>query len=208
VKIRAICDQFTIHPLVSEDLLTVTHRPKVDEYDNYLFIIMKSVDYVDSNLVFNHHAFTLFEDFLLSFSDLPDSFNPITERISKTSGRIRNHNIQYLFFSLADFLLDSYFTVLEQLGDDIEDLELEVLSNPDSNSVAKIHRIKGELIALRRAIWPMRESINVLIRSDIVDEQSRIYFKDLYDHTIEILDTVEKATEIPYRDSWTSTSLP
>ena len=114
----------------------------------------------------------------------------------KASGKARGHDIQYLFFSLADFLLDSYFGVLEKIGDDIEELEIELLNDPDSDSVASIHRIKGELIALRRAVWPMRESINVLIRSDFVDESNRIYFKDLYDHTIEILDTVEG-----YRDT-------
>ncbi len=195
-KIRKICDQLQIHPLVTEDLLTVTHRPKVDEYENYLFIILKSVSHSKSELLFNHHSFILFKNFLLSFSDLPDPFSPVTERINKASGRVRSRNSQYLFFSLADFLLDSYFFVLEKLGEDIEDLENEVLNDPDSNSVAKIHTIKGELIAIRRAVWPMRESINALIRSDFIDEQNRIYFKDLYDHTIEILDTVEG-----YRDT-------
>ena len=195
-RIRQICDDLHIHPLVSEDILTVTHRPKVDEYEDYLFIIMKSADYIESGLVFNHHAFVLFDHFLLSFSDFADKFAPVTERIKKTTGQIRQRNHVYLFFLLADLILDRYFFVLEKLGDKIEDLEVELLNAPEKKSIEQIHTIKGELIALRRAVWPMRESINTLIRSDFIDESNHIYFKDLYDHTIEVLDTVEG-----YRDT-------
>ncbi len=195
-RIRQICDKLHIHPLVSEDILTVAHRPKVDEYEDYLFIILKSADYVDSKLVFNHHAFILFDHFLLSFSDFAGKFAPVTDRIKKASGRVRQRNHAYLFFLLADLILDRYFFVLEKLGDTIEDLEAEVLNDPDKKSVEQIHKIKGQLIALRRAVWPMRESINALIRSDFIDDSNHIYFKDLYDHTIEILDTVEG-----YRDT-------
>lgn len=157
---------------------------------------MKSADYVDSELVFNHHAFIVFEHFLLSFSDYADKFTPVTDHINKASGRVRQRDHVYLFFLLADLILDRYFFVLEKLGDDIEELEVEVLNEPDKNSVERIHKIKRQLIALRRAVWPMRESINTLIRSDFIDESNHIYFKDLYDHTIEILDTVEG-----YRDT-------
>lgn len=126
-----------------------------------------------------------------------DIFNSVRQRIRNGKGRVRKMQSDYLAYALMDMIVDNYFTILEKIGEDIEDLEDELVVNPTTKTLQKIHKLKGDMIILRRAVWPLREVINSLGRVDppLINESTKIYLRDVYDHTIQIIDTVET-----YRD--------
>jgi magnesium transporter len=199
-SIAAIGAAFDLHSLVVEDILSVNHRPKTEEFDEYIFVVLKRVEYSNGELTFSHISFVLKENVLLSFADkTPDKFENIKKRLEKKDARMRKESAQYLLSAIIDSIVDDYFVVLENIGDEIEDLEDEILNNPTKASMEKVHRIKRTLMELKKKIWPTRELLNVLIHSDEIDQKYYIYFKDVYEHIINVVDITEG-----YRDTISS----
>jgi len=191
-KIAQLGANFGLHPLVIEDILSVSHRPKAEEFDNYTFAVIKSAKYEDRILNFSQVSFVLTRNYLLSFADATDDkFDTIVKRLEKSGSRIRKSNSEYLLFALLDYIIDEYFKVLEDIGDEIEELENEILNNPTKESIEHVHRLKRTLMELKKNVWPMREIINTLIRSEEIDSKYHIYFRDVYDHIINIMDIIE-----------------
>jgi magnesium transporter len=193
--IEKIGSHYNLHPLVLEDILNVTQRPKIDYFENYIFIVLKMLTYNDeSNEVESEQvSIILGKNFVFTFQERKgDVFDSVRERIRNNKGIIRKNGADYLLYSLIDVIVDNYFIILEKLGEEVEDLENEVVSNPSPDTVQTIHRLKRNLIDLRRSIWPLREVLNNLSRgeSELLKKTS-IYFRDVYDHTVQIIDTIE-----------------
>jgi magnesium transporter len=191
---------FNIHPLVLEDILNTGQRPKAEEFGNLLFVVLKMLDYDKAAEKIRSEQFSLVlgSNFLITFQEIPgDVFNLVRERIRKPQTRIRKSGCDYLAYTLIDAIVDHYFIILEALGDKIEDLESELLNDPTRSTMEIIHGLKREMIYVRKQIWPIREVINGLIKNEspLVQEQTDVYFRDVYDHTIQVIDTIES-----YRD--------
>jgi magnesium transporter len=192
---------FEIHPLVVEDILNTDQRPKMDIYDDYVYIVMKmhSLDEETGVVEVEQVSMILGNNFVLTFQEQPgDIFDPVRLRIADNRGRIRKSGPDYLAYALLDAMVDSYFGILQSLGDDIEDLEDELLANPTSATLGRIHFLKREMAYLRKSVWPLRELINILKRqeSELIRDTTVIYLNDLYDHTIQVIDTVETLKDI------------
>ena len=146
-----------------------------------------------------HSSIIIGKGWVISFlEDAGDVFEPVRQRIKSGKGRIRRMGADYLAYALIDAVVDGYFQVLEQLGEDIERTEEEVVNNAKASTLRSVHRLKRELIFLRRSVWPMRETVNSLIRdeSDLVTDETRLFLRDLYDHTIHTIDTIETQRDI------------
>jgi magnesium transporter len=188
---------FGLHPLALEDVLNTGQRPKLEDYDSHYFIVMKDVR-TGAGQQPEQISFFLGRGWVLTFQETTgDPFDPVRERIRKGRGRLRSMGADYLAYALMDALVDGAFPRLEKLGERIEEIELELVGSPAPETLHEIHRLKRELLYLRRSAWPQREVINALQReeSSLVRPETRIYLRDCYDHTIQILDMVET-----YRD--------
>lgn len=200
--LREMGEVFKLHPLVLEDIVNVPQRPKVEDYDDHLVLIARMVVSKGNNRGFwsEQVSFILGKHYLLTVQEEPerDSFNPVRDRIRYNKGTIRKRGADYLAYALLDAVIDGYFPVLEEYGERIEELEDEVVSNPTRSTLEKIYQMKRELLALRRAIWPQRDAINSLIRdgSDLISEDVRVYLRDCYDHSVQVLDIVETYREL------------
>ncbi len=192
---------FKLHPLTIEDICNTTQRPKLDLFDDYLFLVVRMQNYrpESRSLEQDQMSLILGPNFLLTFQEKSgDSFDGVRRRISAGKGRIRTMGPDYLAHALLDAVVDNYFTVLEALGGEIEELEEEVLNNPDQATIHRIHLLKRELIMLRKSVWPLRELLSALMRGEeheLISAATNLYLRDLYDHTIQVLDTMET-----YRD--------
>ncbi len=191
---------FDIHPLVLEDILNTEQRPKIEDYDNYLFMVFKIFYYEeDLNEVQSEQVSIIFSSkYLITFQEKEDSlFKPITERIKSAKGKIRKSGTDYLAYSILDAGVDSYFNLLEVIGEKIENVEDELIREPVSENLHTIHQLRREMIILRKSVWPLREVINLMERGDSVyiKKSTGIYLRDVYDHTIQIIETIES-----YRD--------
>ena len=192
---------FKIHPLVLEDILEVGQRPKVEDYDEYLYIVLNSIRSVaeDKELAAEEISLVLGPNYLLSFySGADDIYAPIRERLLQAKGRIRKMGADYLAYSLIDLVVDNYFIELEKFGDQVESLEDAVVANPTPHTLRDVHRFKNDMIMLRKSLWPLREVIARLERreSPLISENLGNYFRDVYDHTIIAIDTVETYRDI------------
>lgn len=192
---------FQIHPLMLEDVVNVPHRPKVDFYENQILLIMQMVQSKDagSGVDSEQVSFVLGRDFLVTFQEEPewDSFEPVRDRIRRGTGSIRRQGADYLAYALLDTIVDSFFPVLEELGEALEELENEVVENPTQATIEKIYRMRRGLIKLRRHIWPQRNVINSLIRDsdDLISQEVKVYLQDVYDHIVEVVDILENYRE-------------
>jgi magnesium transporter len=193
---------FQLHPLVLEDVINVPQRPKVEEYDGQLVIIAQMVVLKTSAAGFwsEQVSLVLGQFYLLTVQEEPehDCFEQVRFRIRSNKGSIRQRGADYLAYALLDAIIDGFFPVLEDYGERIELLETEVISKPTPQTLEKIHQVRRELLRLRRAIWPQRESINALIRdaSPLISHDVQIYLRDCYDHVIQVLDMVETYREL------------
>jgi magnesium transporter len=196
-----IGERFGIHSLVLEDIANTKQRPKIEDFDEYIFVAMKMITFDEEakELIAEHVSFILGDGYVLSFLENEgDVFDAVRQRIASSKGRIRKMKSDYLVYALMDSVVDNYFTVLEDLGDRIDEVEDEVVESPTVHTLRTVHRLKRELIYLRRSVWPMREVVNTLLRdeSELVREETRVYLRDLYDHTIHVIDTVETMRDI------------
>jgi len=191
---------YGIHPLVLEDILNTDQRPKMEDYREYIYIVLKMLDYdAKSNEILTEQvSLILGSNFLFSFQEREgDVFDPVRERIRMGKGRIRRMGADYLAYALLDAIVDNYFVILERLGERIELLEDKVVSQPKPETSQAVHHLKREMIFLRKAVWPLREVISGLERgeSSLIQQSTGIYLRDVYDHTVQAIDTIET-----YRD--------
>ncbi|MBU1614655.1 magnesium/cobalt transporter CorA [bacterium] len=186
---------FNLHSLVLEDIVNTGQRPKMEDFEDYIFIVLKMLYYDQKGGIKTEQvSLILGPNFVISFQEQEgDVFNPIRERIRKAKGRIRKMGADYLAYALMDTIVDNYFIILERLGEEIEDMEEELLTNPTTETLQKIHFLKREMILLRKSTWPLRELINGLERTEspLIQESTDVYLRDVYDHTIQVIDTVE-----------------
>ncbi len=190
---------FNLHPLAMEDVLNREQRPKVDSYDGQLFVILGLAVMENSTIRMRQISLFLGDHYLVSFCDGDgDPFEPVRRRLQKDGNHIQPHSVDYLFYALVDTVVDGGFPVLESLGDEIEDLEEALLREPAPDTVAWIHHIRRELLLLRRLLWPQREVINGLLREDHgpISEETKIYLRDCYDHSIQLMELLEAYREI------------
>jgi magnesium transporter len=186
---------FTIHPLILEDILNTDQRPKMEDLESYIYLNLKMLSFLDPehNIKVEHVSMLIGHNFLISFQeDVGDIFDPVRERIRK-DGRIRKFGPDYLAYALIDSIVDNYFVVMEKIEEMVEDLEEELVANPSQQSLQRISRLKKDMIFLRKSVWPLREVINSLEHSEslLIKETTAIYLRDVYDHTIQVIDTLE-----------------
>jgi magnesium transporter len=199
--IEKVGRHFNIHPLVLEDIVNTGQRPKTEEFEDFIFVVLKMLHYNENSEKISSEQFSLVlgSNFLITFQEIQgDVFRTVRERIHKSKTRIRKAGCDYLAYALIDAIVDHYFVILEALGNKIEDLETQLLDDPTRDTLEIIHEMKREMIYLRKQIWPIREIINGLVKSEssLIQEQMHIYFRDVYDHTIQIIDTIESYRDI------------
>ncbi len=192
---------FGLHPLVMEDILNTDQRPKMEVYGDYLYIVLKMLYGGGSERPVEGEQVSLIlgTNFVISFQEQKegDVFNPIRERLRTGKGLIRKMGPDYLVYSLIDTVVDHYFLILERLGDKMELLEEELITQPDRRTLQKIQTFRNEIAFVRRVVWPLREVVNSLGRreSPLIKETTEIYLRDVYDHTIQVMDSIETYRE-------------
>jgi len=194
--IEKLGNQFGIHPLILEDIVNTGQRPKLEDLEKYIFIVLKMLSYIDSMQTVDAEQVSIVfgSNFLISFQERPgDVFDQIRDRIRNAKGRIRKMGPDYLCYLLIDAIIDNYFAILERIGERIEFMEEELVSDPTEKTLHQIHILKREMISLRKSVWPLRELISGLERSEssLIQESTDVYLRDMYDHTIQVIDTVE-----------------
>lgn len=199
--IEKLGECYGFHPLVLEDILNTDQRPKLEDYESYLYIVLKMLlNETSPEVVTEQISLILGPNFVISLQEglEGDVFNPIRERIRAGKGRIRNMGADYLAYSLIDAVVDNYFVILEKMGERIEELEDELLTGPTTDTLHEIHELKREMIFLRKAVWPLREVISALQRDEtfLVGDPTRVYLRDVYDHTIQVIDAIETSRDM------------
>ena len=189
---------FGLHPLVAEDIANTQQRPKVEEYDAYAYIVLKMLTYKDrkDGVVTEQVSMILGRNFILSFQEegkAGDVFDTIREAIRTDKGRIRKEKADYLAYSLIDAIVDRYFAVTEDLGEEIESLEEQLVTSPTQSTLRELQKLKKGMISLRKAVWPLREVTNYLYRtdSDLISSNTKTFLRDVYDHIVQVIDTIE-----------------
>jgi magnesium transporter len=197
VTLQKIAETFGVHKLAMEDVVHVHQRAKVEEYEERLFIVIRMPYLTDDGVRTEQLSIFLGPGFVLTFQEKEgDCLDPVRERVRKSKGRIRHAGSDYLAYAILDAVVDSWFPILEDYGETLQDLENEILDNPASEIVGEIHLVKRDLLEIRRIIWPMRETVNVLFKDEgLIQRETHIYLRDCYDHVIQIIDIVES-----YRD--------
>jgi magnesium transporter len=187
---------FDLHPLILEDILNTEQRPKIEDFEDYVFVVLKMLYFDEKEDVIRAEQVSIIfgSNFVLSFQErVGDTFDPLRERIRNAKGRVRKMGTDYLAYALMDAIVDNYFTVLEKLDEKIEGMEEELVSNPRPETLQTMHNLKREMIFLRKSVWPLREVVSRLERgeSKLVKDSTGIYLRDVYDHTIQVIDTIE-----------------
>lgn len=194
--IEQLAQQIGLHPLVVEDIVNTTQRPKCLDYTTYLHTVLRmiNVDQTTHRIETEQLSLILGAHFVISFQEeAGDCFDPLRERIRSGKGRSRACGADYLFYALIDSIVDHYFVVVEELDTRIEQLEENLLDPSGTVSLPDIHRIRRELLDVRRAVWPLRELIQTLIRDEakLISDATRLFIRDVYDHSIEIIEVIE-----------------
>ncbi|MDQ3036971.1 MAG: magnesium/cobalt transporter CorA [Myxococcota bacterium] len=198
--IEAIGARFRMHPLALEDVVHVHQRAKVEEYDTGLFVVARMPHIEDGQLVdLEQVSIFLGEDFVLTFQERSgDCFDPLRERMRHAKGRVRRSGADYLAYALLDAVIDAYFPLAEQFGERLESVEDNLLEDPTPDAPKELHALRRELLAARRAIWPLREALNHLMRTEQgrLTAETRIYLRDAYDHTIRLAELIDSHREL------------
>lgn len=198
--LEAFGKQFGLHPLLLEDIANTDQRPKLDDYETYFFLVMKMLTTSDhGDILVEQVSFVLGRNYVLSFQENgTDVFHSVRDRLRGGKGRLRHNGSDYLLYALIDAVVDQHFAVLEMLGERIESLQERVIADPRPDTLKDIHALKRQLLFVRRAVWPLREAINNLSRSDcpFLHEPTKVFFRDVYDHVVQIVDTIETLREM------------
>ena len=194
-NIQKLGDCFGFHPLVLEDILHTDQRPKMEDHDDYFYIVLKMLHNETSPEIMTEQvSLILGPNFVISFQEIGgDVFNHVRDRLKTAKGRIRKMGADFLAYSLIDAIVDSYFVILEKTGERLEDIEEDLMTEPSEKTLHAIHRMKREMIYLRKSVWPLREVISALNREDspLIKDSTKIYLRDVYDHTIQVIDAIE-----------------
>jgi magnesium transporter len=198
--IKKIGDIFKLHPLLMEDIMNTGQRPKMQNFEDYIFVVLKMLHYNDKEgkVIVEQVSLILGQNYVISFQEVEgDVFETIRDRLRNAKGRIRKKGADYLLYALIDAIVDNYFIILENFGERIEDIEEELISESKVETLHAIQRIKREMIYLRKSVWPLREVVNSLEReeSTMIEKSTDIFLRDVYDHTIQVIDSIES-----YRD--------
>ncbi|WP_034040382.1 magnesium/cobalt transporter CorA [Wocania ichthyoenteri] len=196
IAIEKIGEHYELHPLVLEDIVNISQRPKIDEHDEYLFVVLKMLYYNDDEKIVSEQvSFILGEDYVLSFQEAEgDVFDSVRDRIKQAKGRVRTMPADYLLYTLFDAVVDHYFSVIEILGDKIEGFETAIFSgNVDDDISQKIQNLKREILRVRRAIFPLREVINRIEKNEgrLINKKTITYYRDIYDHLIQVSENID-----------------
>ena len=194
--VQKICQKWSIHQLVIEDIVNTNHRPKIEIYNDYIFLVTKMYSYQpeSKSISFEQFSFILTNNTVLSFQERPGNvFEPIRDRIKNNKGRIRKSGVDYLLYALLDCLVDSYFDLLEKIDEDLVSSEEVILSEPSSDTLSGFFALKRSLLLLKKSVWPLREIISQLSKgeSEFIKEPTEPYLRDLYDHVVHIIDSIE-----------------
>lgn len=199
--VEAVCDHYGIHQLIHEDILSIGQRPKTDEINGLLFCLLNMLYYNEEHATLESEqiSIVLGKDFVISFQEdaSRDVFNTLRERLKINNSKVRQNKADFLFYNLIDHIVDNYFVVMEKVGEKIEMLEEDIVRNANTRSLAKINMLRKEMILLKRNIAPVRDLVGGILRSDseLIEERTEKYFKDVYDHIVQANDLAEN-----YRD--------
>jgi magnesium transporter len=198
--VEALGESLGLHPLVMEDILNTDQRPKIEAYDDYLYIVIKMLHFDGESREIRPEQVSLIlaRHFVVSFQERPeDVFEGVRGRL-RAGRRIRFMGTDYLAYSLLDAIIDSYFSLLEKFGDQVELLEEELITSPTPATLSKIHHFKREMLLLRKAVWPLREVLSSLTRDEnpLISGETRLFLRDVYDHTIHVIDNIETLRDL------------
>lgn len=215
-QIRRIGEIFDIHSLVLEDIVHTYQRPKLDEHENYLFVVLRMLEINGEQNSGEQHtreqptrgqsavnseqiSFILTKNCVISFQEIPgDIFDPIRERIRSGSGRLRKLGADYLLYTLIDAIVDHYFVIIEKIGEKVEQIEDRITASPAPMNAHEIYKLKQEMIMIRKAVWPQREVVSRLERLEtpLISKNTTIYLRDVYDHAVQVIDAIESYRDI------------
>lgn len=199
--IEKVGSYFDIHPLILEDILNTGQRPKMEDYESYVYAVLKIMllDKENDEILINQISIIFGYNFILSFQEREvNIFNPLRERLKNPASRLRKYGVDYLAYSIIDAVIDNYLLIIEQFGGEIEELEEELVLRLSPDTIKTFQKYKKKIILLRRSVWPLRELINNLqkVESEIIADNTRIYLRDIYDHTIRVIDSIEDFRDI------------
>lgn len=199
--IEKLGSYFGVHPLTLEDVLNTGQRPKMEDYDSYIYAVLKMVifDEDKDEIVIDQVSIIFGPNYILSFQEREgDVFDPIRDRLKNPASRLRKNGVDLLAYSLIDAVVDNYFLILEHFGEEIEILEEELIKSPMPETLKTIQKYKRDMITFRRSIWPLRELISNLQRTEsgLIKDITQIYLRDLYDHTVQVIDSIEAFRDI------------
>lgn len=198
--VEVLGKSFRLHPLILEDIVNTQQRAKLEDYEDYLFIVARMFTPGIGDIPVRDEQISLIlgKGYVISLQETEgDVFDPVRERLRKAKGRIRSRGADYLCYTLLDMIVDNCFKVLEKVGDRVENLQERVAENPDQSLLAEIHAAKREVIQVRRSVWPMREVLSGLSRDDsgLVDTSLKVFLRDVHDHTVQVAETAEIYSE-------------
>jgi len=199
--ITKLGDYFDIHSLVQEDIANTSQRPKLEDYESHLYLVIRMLQYDMSRkqVITEQVSLILGPNYVITFQEREgDVFDLIRDRIRHKKGRVRKMGADYLFYSLLDAVIDGYFSALEQIGEQVEFLESEVMKNPTPAVLSEIQNLRTHIIFLRKSVWPLREAVNALEKTEsvLVKKGTKIFLRDVYDHTIQLIDTIETFRDV------------
>lgn len=201
--IQKLAAHYSLHPLLIEDIIVGDQRPKLDDYEDHLFVIANMLIYDNRNqtIKIEQISFVIGGNYLISFQEQGkkgDVFDPIREKLRNYKGKIRKQGADYLLYSLIDMIVDNYFLILERVGERIEEMESKLILDPAPMKLRELYKLKREIIFLRKSVWPLREVVGKIDRDDsgLIKETAKVYIKDVYDHIIQIIDTIESFRDV------------
>lgn len=204
-QLRKVMDYFELHPLVQEDIVSINQRPKVEPYGDIIFVVGRMITArqqgEDTELKSEQVSLVLGKNFVLSFQESDDPlFDPVIRRLLVANTRLRRHSIDFLTYALLDNLVDHYFTALDFINEIIEEKEERVIEKPEPTDLQGIHALRRDLIFFRKSVWSLRDGVNSLIRDDskLISPEIKIYLRDVYDHLVQVIDSVESQRELVF----------
>lgn len=204
-RLQQVMDYFELHPLIQEDILNISQRPKVEPYGDVIFVVLRMIRACPAEatatpqLKSEQVSLILGSNYVLTFQESDDPvFDPVMRRLEMQSTRLRRHSIDYLAYALLDNLVDHYFAALDLIGETLETLEEQVLEQPQPADLHALHALRRDLVYFRKSVWSLRDGINSLIRDDsrLITTEVKIYLRDVYDHLVQVIDSVENQREM------------
>ncbi|MGB5459494.1 MAG: magnesium/cobalt transporter CorA [Eudoraea sp.] len=200
-EIEKLGKDFELHPLIIEDIANTKQRPKLDEHEEYVFVVLKMLYFdQEQNLKFENISFVQGSNYLLSFQESDgDVFDSVRERLRNSKGRVRSQGADYLLYALMDAIVDNYFNLMEVMGEKIEELEENLFEEKSNNDlIQEIHNLKREILRIRRAVYPLRDVVNRMdkVEASLVTEKTQLYLRDLYDHVIQVSESIDIQREL------------